>query len=187
MPSVSRTLWSVMSTPMLRALSAARCAGCRPRESGRRRRRLVEQHEARLGGQRARDLDAAPLAARQALAELARCGRCAAPRAATPAPRPAPAPRRGRPGSPGSRGCCPRRSACGKRASAEVPDPSRARRCIGSPVSSRSSSRCGRRRKAQADDHVEAVVLPAPFGPSRPTTSPELTSSDRSTTTWRER
>ena len=37
----------------------------------------------------------------------------------------------------------------------------------------------------QADDHVKVVVLPAPFGPSRPTTSPLFTSKETSCTTVR--
>ena len=66
MSSVSRTLWSVMSTPMPRRGQVADevldvADGDRV-DAGER---LVEQHERRLAGQRPGDLAAPPLAARQ--------------------------------------------------------------------------------------------------------------------------
>ncbi len=66
MSSVSRTLWSVISTPMPRSFrwrtSVADVADGDRVDAGER---LVEQHEGGVGGKRAGDLDAAPLAARE--------------------------------------------------------------------------------------------------------------------------
>ena len=84
-PSVSLTLWSVISTPMPRSRS---CVMMRLDVEHRNRidagKRLVEQHEARRGDQGAADLDPAPLAAGQRVGVVLRQVRDArAPRAAS--------------------------------------------------------------------------------------------------------
>src|ERR1700690_668644 len=66
--------------------------------------------------------------------------------------------------------------------------PSRARRCMGRPVMPRpwnfTAPLSGRTRPTTM---LNAVVLPAPFGPSRPTISPAPTEMDTSSTTRRPR
>ena len=66
MPSVSRTLWSVISTPMLRCFRNLH--DLLDFEHGDRidaRERFVEQDKARIGRQRAGDFHPTPFAARQ--------------------------------------------------------------------------------------------------------------------------
>lgn len=69
--NVSRTLWSVISMPMPRAQVSDDALDIGHGDRIDARERLVEQNEARLDGQAARDLDAAALPAGQ-LRALAR-------------------------------------------------------------------------------------------------------------------
>ena len=73
MPSVSRTLWSVISTPMPRSRSAAdQPLHLADRDRVDARERLVEEDVARRGEQAARHLGAPPLAAGELLAQRVR-------------------------------------------------------------------------------------------------------------------
>ena len=156
------------------------------------RRRLVEQHELRLGHQRAPDLDQPADAEAQRLDRAvgdrrrARAGRASPARAAFSSAV----------GRPQEQHVLPQRAAarCGRgrrRGSARAascptnssmrwnvrPIPSRARRCVGTRVRSRPSNvtvpPSGLRMPSR---QLKNVVLPAPFGPISPTISPASTS-----------
>ena len=170
---ISAMLWSMSSTPAPCSSRTERTAAAKSgtSASGEPGGRLVEQHEARLGRERAGDAEPALVAVCERAGR--RVGVAVRPSRSSSS-RPARAPRAARRRRRARR---PRRSraprARGTRGVLERPrEPARPRRCAGQRVTflpSSSTAPCVGRSKPLRT--FTSVDLPAPFGPIRPTIS----------------